>query len=78
MQQTIRAHYSTVRYPDLPVFLQYISRPFLFFIQDRIPNGVTAHSVYSELEQVNKNNSSLSDEDYHQSDDGDHYSELEE
>eukprot|EP00957_Ditylum_brightwellii_P138201 10535153-Ditylum_brightwellii.AAC.1 len=40
--------------------------------------GVTAHIVCSGLELVNKNNSSSSDEDYHQSDDGDHYSELEE
>eukprot|EP00957_Ditylum_brightwellii_P041773 3163226-Ditylum_brightwellii.AAC.1 len=45
---------------------------------DNSVSGVTAHSVHSGLEQVNKNDSSLSDENYHQSDDGDHYYELEE
>eukprot|EP00957_Ditylum_brightwellii_P178020 13560016-Ditylum_brightwellii.AAC.1 len=41
-------------------------------------DGVTAHSVRLGLEQVNKNDSSSSDEDYHQSNDRDHYSELKE
>eukprot|EP00957_Ditylum_brightwellii_P150508 11460699-Ditylum_brightwellii.AAC.1 len=41
-------------------------------------SGITACSVHSGLEQVNKNSSSSSNEDYHQSDDGDHYSDLEE
>eukprot|EP00957_Ditylum_brightwellii_P080052 6088220-Ditylum_brightwellii.AAC.1 len=45
---------------------------------DDLVSGVTAHSVRLELEQVNRNDSSSSDKDYHQSDDRDHYFKLEE
>eukprot|EP00957_Ditylum_brightwellii_P106604 8132863-Ditylum_brightwellii.AAC.1 len=45
---------------------------------DNSCSGITAHSVCSGLEQVNKNSSSSSNEDYHQSDDGDHCYDLEE